>query len=304
MKSAIVCGASGFVGHHLCAELSANGYKVYALVRENSRNKQFLMNLKNTSLICCDLENIENLPKLVKDDIDLFYNLAWSGSAGNKRADYVLQLDNVRLACNALRTADRMRCRRFVGIGSIMEDECRIFVPADGQKAVPDCVYGCAKLTAHYMCKSVAAGLDLELCWARLSNAYGEDDNTDRFINNVLHKMKQGITCDLTNAGQMYDFIYVTEAARALRYIGEKGKADYSYFIGSMDARPLREFIEIMQKIINPDVQLNFGAVRSGGVDMGKAYFDEARMLYEHTGFKSGVSFEEGIKRTLEKNLI
>ena len=42
MKTAIVTGATGFIGYHLTKKLSALGIFAYAIIRPNSKNKHRL----------------------------------------------------------------------------------------------------------------------------------------------------------------------------------------------------------------------------------------------------------------------
>ena len=51
MKTAIVTGATGFIGYHLTKKLSALDIFVYAIIRPNSKNKHRLQNLANIKII-------------------------------------------------------------------------------------------------------------------------------------------------------------------------------------------------------------------------------------------------------------
>ena len=64
------------------------------------------------------------MPEKIADrNIDVFYHLAWSGSAGVNRIDEKLQMHNALWTVDAVRVASELRCRRFIGAGSIMEKE-------------------------------------------------------------------------------------------------------------------------------------------------------------------------------------
>lgn len=85
MKKAVITGANGFIGTALCKELSAQGVRTIAIVRNSSINPSEISNLPNLKTICCDLSDIKNLDNYISEkDIDVFYHLAWSGSAGEK----------------------------------------------------------------------------------------------------------------------------------------------------------------------------------------------------------------------------
>lgn len=70
----LVTGASGFLGSFLAERLSADGYKVYALLRRNS-SKQYLKNIEGIRLVYGDLLDIRSLRSAVKD-MDVVINCA------------------------------------------------------------------------------------------------------------------------------------------------------------------------------------------------------------------------------------
>ena len=123
MKTAIVTGANGFVGSAVTRELLMNGYHIYSIVRGSHGSN--LPQDKNVTLISCDLAELEFLPQKYPEleEADIFYHFAWMGSAGPARADTKLQLQNVQWTVDALRTAKRIGCKRFLCAGSIMEHE-------------------------------------------------------------------------------------------------------------------------------------------------------------------------------------
>ena len=95
MKKALVSGANGFVGAAVVKELAANGYEVFALARKN-HNDHIPMG-DNIHFIPFELENAEQLKAVIPaDTYEAFYHFAWSGSAGNARANTRLQLQNAQ----------------------------------------------------------------------------------------------------------------------------------------------------------------------------------------------------------------
>lgn len=83
--------------------------------------------------------------------------------------------------------AKRIGCQRFIGAGSIMEYE------------VED----------MYKIKAQTCGVDL--IWGVITNAYGEGEISQRFINTTIKKMLRGEELKFTSATQNYDFIHVRD---------------------------------------------------------------------------------------------
>lgn len=300
MKKAIVTGANGFVGSHVCKELCQNNVKVFAVVKDSNENIDNIKNLENIEIIYCELAEIGTLASKISDnDIDVFYHFAWVGSAGELRCNEEVQLQNALWTAQALRTADKMKCKKFVNAGSIMEKETYTAVYTQESKPGLPYIYGAGKLIARSICKPIANSLDIDLCWAVITNAYGVGEFSPRFVNSTIRKIIANQPLQFTAATQNYDFIYVDDVAKAFVAIGEHGKANKEYTIGSGNARPLKEFIIEMQQELAPEATPIFGDVPFTGVNMPIEAFDTTDIQTD-CGFKPTVSFAEGTRRTME----
>jgi UDP-glucose 4-epimerase len=300
MKKAIVTGANGFIGSHLVKELIANDIEVIAVVRNKNSNLESLEEIKSLRIIYCDLNEIQTLSeKIINRDIDIFYHFAWSGSAGAARVDEKLQTQNALWTIEAVKVAKHLGCKRFVGAGSIMEKETMVAVYTQNNQPGMAYIYGTCKLTAHCISKSVAAQLEVEHLWGIITNAYGPGELSPRFVNTTIRKIIKNERLQFTSATQNYDFIYITDVAKAFYYIGMMGKPFCNYTIGSSNAKPLKEFIIEMQQTLSPERELFFGDIPFTGVNLTLDKFS-TKDLEEDTGFKATISFSEGVKKTME----
>ena len=300
MKKAIVTGANGFVGSNVCKELCSQGVKVYAVIKDEQENIDNVKNLPDIEIVYCDLDSITSLEnKITERDIDVFYHFAWVGSAGPLRCDEEIQLQNALWTAQALRTADKMNCKKFVNAGSIMEKET--YTAVYTQESTPGLpyIYGAGKLIARSICKPIANSLSIDLCWAVITNAYGAGEFSPRFVNSTIRKIIANEPLQFTAATQNYDFIYIDDVAKAFVAIGEYGKANKEYTIGSGNARPLKEFIIEMQQALAPDASLVFGDVPFTGVNMPLSAFDTTDIETD-CHFKPTVSFADGTRLTME----
>lgn len=298
MKCAIISGANGFVGHALVQELLRNEYKVYALVGEGGAFP--LSEDERLTQIPFRLDCAEQLcTQLPKTEYDVFFHLAWAGSAGEARADTALQLKNAQWAVEALRAAKALGCRRFLCAGSIMEHETMAAAYTQGNRPGLGYIYGGGKLIAHTMCMSVAAQLGIDLVWPEITNAYGPGERSPRLVNTTIQKCIRGEIPQFTSGTQNYDFVYIDDVARAFRLIAENGRPFHEYLIGSSEARPLKEFLLEMQAAVAPDLEFRFGDLPFTGIDLPLSAFDCSQTEAD-TGFRAEVSFAEGCKRTME----
>lgn len=297
MKIAVVTGANGFVGSAVVKELLSNNYKVYAVVRNNHSDR--LSDLDNVEIVNCELSDIDSLPGQITEKCDVFYHFAWSGSAGKDRANTRLQLDNVQWSVESIRAAKKLGCSRFVFAGSIVEKECLAAAYTGGNRPGLGYIYGGGKVAAHILCSSVAVAEGIDLLWGEITNAYGVGEVSPRLVNSTIRKCIAGVSPEFTAGTQNYDFVYIDDVARAFRLIGENGKPFTSYVIGSSVAKPLKEFLIEMKDAIAPELPFKFGDVPFTGIDLPLSDFD-CRKTEEDTGFKAGISFAEGCRRTFE----
>lgn len=299
MNKVLITGADGFVGSYTVNEFLANGVEVCAV--DLAQSPRRLKKQPGLEYFQCDIsKGLETLMHKYKNQgIDTFIHFAWAGSAGPQRTDYRLQLDNAACAVECLKVAKDIGCSRFLCAGSIMEYEVEAVVHAQGQKPGMGYIYGMGKHTAHSLCKAVAANLGIDLLWPMITNAYGVGELSPRFINTTLRKIIADAPLEFTAATQNYDFVYVSDVARAFYLIAEHGIPFSEYMIGSGQAAPLKEFILRMINTCAPDARPLFGNVPYTGINMSLERFDCGK-LKQDCGFEPEVTFEEGITRTMQ----
>ena len=69
MKSVIVTGATSFIGVHLIKELLKQNYKVYAVVRPNSKNIERLPRHDNLVVLEVELSDTKDIISLISDKV-------------------------------------------------------------------------------------------------------------------------------------------------------------------------------------------------------------------------------------------
>lgn len=299
MKKVIVTGANGFVGSNLVNKLANSGTFVYAVVRNETSDLSRITENSNIKVVYNDFIADDKFRDIFRDvnDIDALYYLAWAGTSGNLRADYNLQLANIKAVCDSVNVAKELNIKKFIYAGSIMEHECMKYIHKDDSKPGLGSIYSIAKLGAHFMGKTLASNIGIDFVTLIISNIYGPGEFSARLINTSILKMLNGETCDFTEGKQLYDFIYIDDAISALQLVGCSGKAGHEYYIGNKNQRELKEFLIEMRDLLNPNVKLNLGKIPFSGPFLNYTEFN-TQLLYDEFDFKPEVSFEEGILKT------
>lgn len=298
MENIIITGADGFVGSYTVQKFLEEGKHVLALdVLSDPRR---LQSNENLQYLQCDISDAgEMLKKIEHDKYDTFIHFAWAGSAGPGRTDYKLQMQNVQSTINCVRIAKELGCTRFVGAGSIMEYEMEDSTHTQGNRPSTSYIYSLGKFIAHSMSKIVASEIGIDLLWPMITNAYGVGEFSPRFVNSTLRRMINKEPLEFTAGTQTYDFVYVSDVAKAFYLVAEKGKPFCEYMIGSGKARPLKDFILEMVEACAPDQTPIFGNVPYAGTILPLGTYS-IKALEEDCGFSPDWSFAEGTKVTME----
>lgn len=296
MKKVIITGATGMIGSTLINLLSSKGIEVLAIVREKSKRVENISS-KNVRVLECSLDHLKDLSNL--GEYDALYHLAWDKTFGEKRDDVNVQLKNIEYTLEAVRLAQRCQCKVFIGAGSQAEYGV-VTSKIDGNTPVnPMSGYGIAKYTAGKLSGLLCDQLGMRHCWARILSVYGEKDASYTLISYCIDSFIKGIKPSLTKCEQMWDYIYSEDVALALYLIGEKGRHQQIYCIGSGQIRQLRDYILVIRDIINPTIDIGFGE-RAYYLNQPMYLEADISALTKDTGFSPQFTFEEGIKRTIQ----
>lgn len=297
MKNVIVTGANGFIGKTLVNALLENDYRVVAL---DIRFDDVLVN--DERVTCVNVMNKEVAAlaeEIPHQEYRCFFHLAWAGTSGPARADYAVQLNNVKLACDYIKLCSEIGCKRVVYASSINEMETYEYLQSDDIEPAGGYIYGTGKLAAHLMGETVAKLNGIEFIPVIITNIYGVGEKSARMIYTSINKLVHKEHCSFTAGYQTYDFIYITDAINSIIAVAEKGKAFNRYYIGSGEPKPLREFLLEMRDIVDPEAELGLGDIPFKGVDISYDQFD-LKKVERDTGYKNEVPFAEGIRMTAE----
>ncbi len=298
MKKVVVTGANGFIGTALCRKLAQQGGTVIAVVKNEDENVSALEQIPRLRIVYCDLALFGRLAQFIPDrDIDVVYHLAWMGSAGPLRGDSGVQTDNIRYTCDLVKSCADLKCRKIVFASSIMEYEIQALMETE---RVPgrNTLYSSAKAAANHMARTMAGEFHLDYIRALLSNVFGPGEKSPRLINTCLRKLLQGEHCAFSSGEQMYDFIYIEDAVEILAAIGERGVSNKTYYIGSQNPRPLKEFLYELRDQVDPGAEIGLGELPFEGVSLTYREFD-INAVKEDTGIVPRVSFSQGIQNTV-----
>ena len=296
MKSILLTGGQGFIGSNLLEILVESGFEIYVLMRQKKNVFSLLQNNGHIHPVYCDLRDIHALPQILNSvRLDIVIHLAWDGVSGDNRSDYEMQIRNIEFTIQLLNAVRKLECKRFIGIGSTAEWDAYTACVKDATSPNLVSIYGITKMSAHFISKTLCSAYGIEHVWGIIGNTYGVGDNSNNFVNYAIKLM---LSCDeakFTSGEQYYDFVYVTDVARALVCLVNHGKNLCCYYIGSGAPRRLKEYIYFIRNVFNPQKELHLGAVIYNGISADIDSFS-IKKISNDTGFKPQISFEDGIE--------
>lgn len=292
-----ITGPTGAIGTALVDHLIAANYEVVAICRENSKRLNAIPTNKNVRAIECNLNAIKDLPLNELGTGIYFFHLAWAGTSGEDRNNLELQLENVLYTLDCIRLAKKLKCKKFIGIGS--QAEYGIVNKNLSMDTLTDPItgYGAGKLAALHFGRLEAQNIGIDFNWIRILSVYGPCDGSHTLIMSLIDKMTKGENIELTEGIQEWDYLYSKDAAKALLLIAEHGVNSKVYVLGSGEVRPLKYYIETIKNLIPSSSLLRWGNIpyTSRSVMYLGADLTE---LKKDTGFEPETSFADGIKET------
>ena len=293
MRNMVITGGTSFIGSRLITACGAS-WDITAVVRPGTARERLPDGVRIVEL---NLSDYARLGELV-GPCDCFVHLAWNGTRGASRMDAALQQANLDASLCGVRSMLAAGCGKIVTAGSQAEYGPHREQIAEDTPCAPNTEYGKAKLAFFEGASALCREVGVPLIEPRFFSLYGPGDFEGTMVISTLRNMRSGAACALTQGLQMWDFLYIDDAVRALAALCESDGADGVYNFGSGDTRQLRSFIEEMAQITGTNSQLLFGAVPYPETGMVSLWPNVSRLKQE-LGWTPQVSFAEGIRAIL-----
>jgi UDP-glucose 4-epimerase len=288
---ALVTGAGGFIGGHLCRLLRASGWVVQSVSRRENGPEQAHRHHQ------VDLANAAATRRMV-DAVrpDYVFHLA-SHVCALPDLEFVLPTfhSNLHSTVNLLHAVVDTSCRRFVIAGSQVEPEVRL------ANDVPNAPYAAAKWASSDYARMFHALYALPAVIARVFMVYGPEQNETKLIPYVIGAVLRGDPPRVTSGRRMADWIYVDDVALGLALIAvTPGIAGTTIDLGSGALVSTRELVERLCALLESKVPPVFGALPDR--PMEPSFPARAVETDRLLGWRPGTSVDEGLTRTIQSH--
>lgn len=301
MKKAIISGATGLVGMAVSEYFSSNGVEALCLGRHALSPEEVCRNFGTGShYLRLAMEDIVSLPERVAlmtwspGAECVFFNFAWRGREKLADGSFGDQVNNAVHAAEAVRSAKKIGCIKFVNAGTLEESFAEKFLAGKSNQPYQSTQtdYALAKLASRDMCKMVAYLEKIDYVHTRLSVPLAPDLSRGTYVAETLKKIVEGKPYEAPTSQQLFDIVFINDLARAYYLIGLNGKNKANYFIGTARPATLGQYFERFERLVND----NYSG--EPGMDViDRAGFFNTRDLYQDTGFIASTRFKDIIEK-------
>jgi UDP-glucose 4-epimerase len=289
-KTALVTGASGFIGGVAARRLRDMGAVVHGVSRRRQTNGGACHRWWHLDLT--DIEEVRRVVAAVQPDVVLHLAALVSGA---REIDRVLPMLHVNLLATVnLLVATTERPARLVLAGSLEEPAPQVAWP------VPASPYAAAKAAAGAYARMCHALYGTRAVWLRLFMVYGPaQPDLHKLIPYVTLSLLHGETPALSSGTRCVDWVYIDDAVDALLSASvAEGIEGRTLDVGSGKLVPVRQVVEHIGRLVNPGLPLGFGRIPDRPLEpVCAADVDQTAACL---GWRAQTSLEEGLHRTVD----
>ena len=299
-KKIVVTGGAGFLGKRVIAEIISRGAKESAIFVPRSAQHDL---------------RVMAIAEEVCQDADLVIHLAAKvgGIGFNQKFPGELFFDNATMGINMIEAARRKKVKKIVAAGTICAYPRHTPVPFreenlwNGYPEETNAPYGIAKKGLLVMLQAYRAQYGLNGLFLLPVNLYGPGDNFDLENSHVIPALiRKFETAKNANAefvelwgdgSPSREFLYVDDAARGIAMATEFYAKSEPVNLGSAEEIRIIDLAAIIGRKVGFKGPVRWDKSRPNGQERRK--LEVSRAMAEF-GFRSQVSFEEGLEKTIE----
>jgi nucleoside-diphosphate-sugar epimerase len=284
---ALVLGAGGFVGRHLCARLTADGWDVVGTARPGGAG--------GTPV---DLADPSALTAVVRaTDPDVAFHLA-AARARATTADRAATAAVNTFSCLHLVEALGVRCRAVVRLGSSTEYAAVDGPMDESAPLAPRGFFGATKAAGSLLLVAAAQERGLRSAVLRAFQVYGPGDHAGRLVPTVLQAAREGTVLPLTAPGSRRDWVHVDDVVDACvrAATADDLPSGAVLNVGTGRQTTNEELVAAAERATGRRIRTDVGAHPGRSWDTGSWVSDPSRAR-ALLGWEPVVGLEDGLRR-------
>jgi len=295
-----VTGATGFIGSHLVRLLLQNGNEVGILMRPTS-NPWRIKEISAVTVIRGDMTSISRISgELRSFRPDMVFHLAWQGGNSYRYQNDPAQIfKNLDGSLKLVQLAKDAGAQRWIGLGTSLEYGKHDMPISETLRPLANTLYGISKYSLSLLTQKMCQLYNIGFIWFRPFWLYGPYDDPLRMVPSITLRLLRGEKPSLTPGEQLWDYLYVEDAVKAIWQVAITREAQGIFNLGSGKTHTIRSIVERIRDLIDPSLPLGFGEVPYRADQIMHLQADISR-LQQAIGWSPQVSLDEGLRRTVE----
>ncbi|MBO6783516.1 MAG: NAD(P)-dependent oxidoreductase [Alphaproteobacteria bacterium] len=262
-NSALVTGATGFIGRRLCERLNACGIRPLALIRTSTdRNRLAAVEA------FADIRTIDADPEALATALsspapEVTFHLAARYVATHEPHDIAdLVSDNVGLTASICEAVTAAGCRNLIYAGTAWQNAGND--PGDPTPN-PNTLYAATKQAGDEIIDYYARKRDLNSVTLKIYDSYGPGDTRRKFLTVLAETFTAGRTLEASPGDQRLHIVHVDDLVDGFVHAANlmvtgKLPGRHSHTLPSPDAISLRELADTWMAATGNDVDIAWGA--------------------------------------------
>ncbi|WP_163099329.1 NAD-dependent epimerase/dehydratase family protein [Peribacillus alkalitolerans] len=297
--SVLITGGAGFIGTFTKKALKEHGYDIVLVDNFVTGNRNNID--EDDVLIEKDIREDDLFDSLKDRGIESIIHLAAQTSVPDSVNDPLYdESENIEATIKMLMVAKKLGVKKFIFASSAAVYGNNPACPLkESERLYPTSPYGISKMTGEQYVQVLCNQYGIEPVILRYANVFGPKQSNEGeggvikiFIDKIIKNDTLQIFGD---GGQTRDFIYVEDIAFAhLQALQSPGGL---YNVGTNTEVSVNELVDILKKVSQKDLNVEYGAPREG--DIYRSCLDNTE-ISQKFDWQPKFTFEEGLKKTYE----
>ena len=304
MAHYLVTGGAGFIGSHLCEELTRRGERVRVADSLVTGNRSNLDHLPTVEFLEGDLADLDFARRATQGVDYVLHQAALPSVPRSVKDPITSNRANVDATLSVLVAARDAGAKRLIFAGSSSAYGNTATLPKhEEMPSSPLSPYALQKVVGEQYLQMFTTLYQLETVTIRYFNVFGPRQDPGSAYSGVISLFATALLENRAptiygDGEQTRDFTYVANVVDGvLRACQAPGAVGRVINVATGSRVSLNQLFEAMRRLIGVEVTPQYGPPRTGDVQDSQADIRRAR---EILGYQPIVTFEEGLKRTVD----
>ncbi|MHC4737494.1 MAG: GDP-mannose 4,6-dehydratase [Planctomycetota bacterium] len=303
---ALVTGAAGFIGSHLCERLLSENWNVVGVdnfddfydPKIKHQNIESCLNNQNFQLVEADIRDGGAMDRIIGDGIDTVVHLAARAGVRPSIAQPLLYADvNINGTLVLLEAAKKHKVNKFIfgSSSSVYGNNKKVPFSENDNVDFPISPYAATKKACELICHTYYNLYDISVMCLRFFTVYGPRQRPDLAIHKFSNLIEQGKPIPVYGDGTMMrDFTYIDDIINGVITSMQKCIGFNIYNLGESRPIAVNDLIGEIEKALGKKAIKEYLPSQPGDVE--RTYADVTKAVRE-LDYNPATPIKEGLAR-------